>query len=109
MSQEKAGMSFGVASRISFSLPPSPGGKRNFLGPALGRLRVSKGLTQLDVCAALQRRGWDVSRQVLHFVESGQRILSDIELLGLLDVLGASPSDMEAEFAEFVRVSRRRD
>ena len=58
-------------------------------------------MTQLKVTALLQLDGWDVSRQVLSFVEDGSRILSDKELFAILRVLGHEPAVLKCAFSEF--------
>lgn len=63
--------------------------------------REERGLTQLKVTAMLQIDGWDVSRQVLSFVEDGSRILSDKELFAILRVLGHEPAVLKCAFSEF--------
>jgi len=92
-----------MAVRITLSMPdPGSAGRRNLLGPSLRRLRESRDLTQAEVCSKLQLLGWDISRQVLSFVEDGSRLLSDAELFGILKVLGSSPKELEGDFREFM-------
>jgi DNA-binding XRE family transcriptional regulator len=97
--QGNTGIALSVASRISLQFAGS--GKRNLLGPLLKRLREERGLTQLKVTALLQLDGWDVSRQVLSFVEDGSRILSDKELFAILRALGHEPAALKDAFSKF--------
>jgi transcriptional regulator with XRE-family HTH domain len=90
-----------VASRISLQIAGSGKSQRNILGPILRRLREERGLTQLRVTALLQLDGWDVSRQVLSFVEDGSRILSDKELFAILRALGHEPEVLKCAFSKF--------
>lgn len=80
---------------------PDVTGSRNYLGPWLKKLRQRRGETISGLAARLQRAGWDVSRPVVSYIESGKRILSDTELLMILKVLNCSPSDLEEGFASF--------
>ena len=65
------------------------------LGPKLKKLRLARGLMAVSVCAALQRRGWDISQSVFSHLESGNRLLTDTELLLILKVLKSRLSDLE--------------
>lgn len=74
--------------------PIPRGGKLNFLGAQLRVLRKQAGLLQSDVVARLQRQGWAVNEPILSMIERGRRGLSDWELKLILDVLGATWSDL---------------
>ena len=65
------------------------------LGAKLKRLRLRRGKLAVWVCASLQRRGWDVSPSVYCHLESGNRMLTDVELLLILKVLKGRLSDLE--------------
>lgn len=66
----------------------SPDGRRkNVFGPQLRALRLQKRLSAVEVVARLGVLGWDVARSSYSQIESGQRILGDIELLLILRVL----------------------
>ena len=69
--------------------------KANVLGPKLKQLRLDKGLTAAELVRQLQRAGWDVSQQVYCHLESGNRLLTDRELLLILKLLGAKLSNLE--------------
>ncbi|MBE2203944.1 MAG: helix-turn-helix domain-containing protein [Chthoniobacterales bacterium] len=74
----------------------SPFGKRrNAFGAALRRMRVARGLSATDVIAQLGVLGWEVAASSYSQLESGQRILADIELLLILKVLGAELKDLD--------------
>ncbi len=55
----------------------------------------------------LQLLGWDISRQVLGFVEDGSRVLGDIELLAVMHVLGETPTVLE-DFFQDLWASRKK-
>ena len=82
----------GVARR---STPETSHGKRNVLGPRLKAIRRQRGLRAVAVVEKLQRRGWDISPAVFSHLEAGNRFLTDVELLLLLKVLGASLRDLD--------------
>ncbi|MDD5198219.1 MAG: helix-turn-helix transcriptional regulator [Terrimicrobiaceae bacterium] len=71
------------------------GQRRNAFGAALRRMRVTQGLSATEVIAKLGVRGWDVAASSYSQIESGQRILADIELLLILEVFGAELKDLE--------------
>lgn len=58
-------------------------------------MRVARGLSATEVIAKLGVRGWEVAASSYSQLESGQRILADIELLLILEVLGAELKDLE--------------
>ena len=97
-----------VASRISVTVTANPNGKRNFLGPVLKQLRETRGFTQTQLTTLLQLDGWDVSRQVLAFVEDGSRILSDAEIFAILRALGHTPAILEDAFDGFCKLRSSR-
>jgi len=58
-------------------------------------MRVERGLSAVDVVAKLEVLGWDVAPSSYSQIESGQRILGDLELLMILKVLGAELAGLE--------------
>jgi transcriptional regulator with XRE-family HTH domain len=78
---------------------------RNAVGKALKAARVAKGLTQADLAAKLQIYGWDIDRTGWVRVETGERVLSDCELIALVDVLALS-LDAIVAVADRVKVRR---
>lgn len=78
----------------------SPGlkkGKLNVLGPHIQKLRMKKGWTQLQFCLRLQRKGWDIKMSSLGRIETGDRSITDNELLFIAKVLNCSLSDFANE------------
>lgn len=67
----------------------------NVLGPQLKRLRLAQRLSAAELVRRLQRAGWDVSQQVYCHLEGGNRLLTDREMLLILQVLGGDLSDLE--------------
>lgn len=74
---------------------PIPGGKLNVFGRKLREIRRAKKISSTDLVAKLQVRGWPISRETYSYIESGQRVLADAELLLILQALGARLSDLE--------------
>jgi len=71
------------------------GEKKNVFGPQLRKLREDRGLQAKEVVSLLQMRGWDVAASSYSQIESGTRVLGDIELLMILDVLEADWNDLK--------------
>lgn len=108
--QDNTGIASIVASRISVAVGSPRKGKRNFLGPFLKTLREAKRVTQAELTTLLQLDGWDLSRQVLAFVEDGTRILSDVEIFAILRALGHNPEILKDAFDDFCKQrSSRKD
>ena len=57
-------------------------------------MRLERGLRQNEVAVRLQLAGWDLGGDVLSLIESGQRGLTDIELVMILKVLEAGLADL---------------
>ena len=49
----------------------------NYVGPALARLRAERDLTQEEVAIELQKRGIDISRQIVANIECCRRCAKD--------------------------------
>jgi transcriptional regulator with XRE-family HTH domain len=78
---------------------------RNAVGAALKAAREAKGMTQAAVAAKLQLYGWDIDRTSYVRIESGERVVSDCEMIALADVLGIS-SDVLTSKANRATVRR---
>ena len=70
-------------------------GKMNLLGQRLAVLREESGIKQIDLCAILQRKGWDIAPTLYSQIEKGSRSLNDIELSMILKALRKTWSDLE--------------
>jgi hypothetical protein len=75
--------------------PPIRGGKLNIFGKRLREIRLARGISSTDVVAKLQVKGWAISRETFSYIEGGQRVLADAELVLILKVLDAKLSDLE--------------
>lgn len=61
--------------------------KHNITGPQLRKIRQRQGLTQDQVAARLQTAGIQINQKAISRIESGDRIVSDFELLHLAQAL----------------------
>ena len=68
-------------------------GKSNLCGAAVYRLRRAAlpRMSQRMLAARLQLLGLDVDKNAIQRIESGQRFVTDIELVALSQALGTSP------------------
>ncbi len=85
--------------------PKRPPKTRNAVGGAVKGAREVKGLTQAELAAKLQIYGWDIDRTGVVRVETGERVVSDCELIALSDVLGVTVDSLVAG-AERAKVRR---
>ena len=59
----------------------------NIIGPQLRRLRYERGLSQPELAAACQRKGYDISRDTVANIEGQRRWVADFEIVFLALVL----------------------
>jgi transcriptional regulator with XRE-family HTH domain len=66
--------------------------RRNMIGPQVrkARERARPPLTQQDVSARLEVRGVHIDRAGISKIETGNRVVIDIELMALADALGVT-------------------
>ena len=64
------------------------------IGPQLRRIRDSRGISQPKLVEALQRQGWDISRDTLAKIEGQSRWVSDFEVAFLADALGVGMTEL---------------
>ena len=65
--------------------------RKNVIGPELCRLRVRVGLSQEELAAKCQLRGWDITRLTITRIEARARLVADYEILLLAEVLRVNP------------------
>lgn len=75
--------------------PGLPKGKLNVFGPRLQAMRMERGWSQLQFMLRLRKSGWHINASTLANIETGQRSLTDNEIVFLLKVLGFKLSDLE--------------
>ena len=65
----------------------APDGKNNICGATVARLRKAMGISQRELADRLQLAGFDIEKNGVQRIESGQRFVTDIELGFLSNVL----------------------
>ncbi len=65
----------------------APDGKNNICGATVARLRKALGISQREFADRLQLAGFDIEKNGVQRIESGQRFVTDIELGFLSNVL----------------------
>lgn len=65
----------------------APDGKNNICGSTVARLRKALGISQRELADRLQLAGFDIEKNGVQRIESGQRFVTDIELGYLSNVL----------------------
>ena len=75
----------------------STDGRNNLCGIAVARLRKAEGISQRELADRLQRSGLDVDKNAVQRIESGQRFVTDIELVHLSKTLRASLEELLLE------------
>ena len=68
--------------------------QKNLLGPTFLLKRRSLHLTQDEVCSRLNQLGIGMDRTALSRIEWGNRTLTDIEMIGLVQVLELDPEEV---------------
>jgi transcriptional regulator with XRE-family HTH domain len=69
---------------------------RNIVGPQLRLIRNERGLSQPQLAEILQRKGWDISRDILAKIEDQRRWLADFEVAFLAEVLKVAVPELFA-------------
>ena len=65
-------------------------GDRNIIGKRVTQARLAQGMKQVELLAKLQLAGVDMSVPALSLLEGQKRMVSDIELNALADILNVS-------------------
>ncbi len=70
--------------------------KRNIVGPQIRRIREKSRprLTQQDLAARLEVRGVHIDRAGISKIETGYRVVTDVELLAFADALGVTAQQL---------------
>ena len=80
--------------------PTSLSGKKNLISKKLIQLRKQKKLSQRDLAGKLQLAGYDMDKNVITRIETGQRYVTDIELCALSKILNVRIEDLIEEDIE---------
>lgn len=67
---------------------------RNLIGPQVRRLRCGKNWSQKYLMLRLQEEGWNICRQHIARIESGESCVSDFELLFIAKVLNVGAIEL---------------
>ena len=62
-------------------------GRNNLCGPKIAQIRKGMGISQRELADRLQLVGLDVDKNAVQRMESGQRFITDIEIVYLCRVL----------------------
>ena len=76
--------------KISYNSQP----RKNLIGNHIFRLRKSRHLSQKEMAAQLQVRGFNFSELTILRIEKGTRLVTDIELKILCDYFHITPNDI---------------
>lgn len=63
-------------------------GRNNLCGRTIARLRKEQGISQRALADKMQLMGLDIDKNAVQRIESGQRFVTDIELLYFSDHFG---------------------
>lgn len=80
--------------------PTSLSGKKNLISKKLIQLRKQKKMSQRDLAGKLQLAGYDMDKNVITRIETGQRYVTDIELCALSKILNVRIEDLIEEDKE---------
>jgi len=80
--------------------PTSLSGKKNLISKKLIQLRKQKKMSQRDLAGKLQLAGYDMDKNVITRIETGQRYVTDIELCALSKILNVRLEDLIEEDKE---------
>ena len=69
-------------------------GRNNICGLKVRKLRIEMKISQRELSDRLQLVGLDVDKNAVQRIESGQRFVTDIELIALCKVLSVSLSEL---------------
>lgn len=72
-------------------------GRNNLCGRKIAQLRKEQGISQRELADQMQLLGLDIDKNAVQRIESGQRFVTDIELLCFSDYFGA-PADSLLRF-----------
>lgn len=65
-------------------------GKKNISGDRIHQARTTMRLSQADLAARMQVSGVNIEREAISKIETGDRFVTDYELMVFSDVLGVS-------------------
>lgn len=72
----------------------SPAGTNNICGQNISAFRKELGISQRELADRLQLAGLDVDKNAIQRIESGQRFVTDIELIAFKKVLNKTYDEL---------------
>ena len=75
-------------------------GKNNLCGSVVKSVRLRMGISQRELADRLQVAGLDVDKNAIQRIESGQRFVTDIELVALSGVLNCDYGELLLDHSE---------
>ena len=66
------------------------GGQKNISGDRIHQARTAKRISQADLAARMQVRGVTIEREAISKIETGDRFVTDYELMIFAEVLGVT-------------------
>lgn len=69
-------------------------GKNNICGGNVARFRTLLGISQRELADRMQLVGLDMDKNAIQRIEAGKRFVTDIEIVGLADVLGKTVAEL---------------
>lgn len=66
------------------------GGQKNISGDRIHQARTAKRISQADLSARMQVKGVLIEREAISKIETGDRLVTDYELMVFSDVLGVT-------------------
>ena len=72
----------------------APDGRNNLCGQRLMELRKKRGLSQRGFAKQLQLLGYDMDYPVIRRIESGERYVTDIELVAFCKAFGIEVAEL---------------
>ena len=79
----------------------TPDGRNNVAGIKVAELRKGLRISQRELADRLQVVGLDIDKNAVQRVESGQRVITDIEVISFAKVFGITVEELlESNYAE---------
>ena len=73
-------------------------GKNNICGERVPKFRTAMKISQRELADRLQLVGIDMDKNAIQRIEAGKRFVTDIELIGLCQVLNKSLEELLLDF-----------
>lgn len=72
-------------------------GKNNICGRNVAAFRMKLGISQRELADRMQLVGLDMDKNAIQRIEAGKRFVTDIEIVGLANVLGKTVLELLCE------------